>query len=211
MFKFLFKRREKDEFELLIDKFNSNLNKGKFDSALAGYSDFSSAYDKLEFKDKEKYDIQFSLIKEQMIVYMKLEELLISIKSDDMKLMRASLDFIFESMAKLKGNSRLMSFIDSKYSSCSRIYNYKLSKTQFNDKLSELYHLMDEGAYDFALKEFDHLLHYFKKMESYSGKYDSDLYGKLMDMKEDIKLKMLKDQAYSEEAKYTRVKKKKNV
>ncbi len=208
MFKFLFKRREKDEFELLIDRFNSTLNKGNFDSALADYSDFSSAYDKLEFKDKENYDIPFSLIKEQMIVYMKLKELLISIRSEDMKLMRDSLDFIFEAMAKLKGNSKLMSFIDSKYISCSRIYNYKLSKIQFNDKLSELYHFMDEGSYDLALKEFDHLLHCFKKMESYSGNYDSDFYRKLMEIKEDIKLKMLKDQAYSEEAKYTKVKKK---
>jgi hypothetical protein len=205
----LFKRKEKTKFELLFYKIDINLTKGNFNKALANYALLSDEYFKLDLENKEKFDDLYYIMREQLILYMKIKELLLLIKGEDLELIRTGLGVISESRPRLNGNYTLMKFIDRHYLYCQRIYKYKLAKKQFNNKLSGVYHLLREESFENALEEYKDLIFYFNEMDKYSSKSNESTYKKIIELKEHIKVSFLESKAYSTEAKYTKVKKKK--
>ncbi|MBT4334808.1 hypothetical protein HOD61_03260 [archaeon] len=208
MFK-LFKKTEKTKFELLFLKIDSNLSKGNFNKALADYALLSDEYANSSLEDKEKFDDLYFIMREQLTLYMKIKELLLLIKGEDLDLIRIGLDTIFEVRPKLNGNNKLMNFIDKYYVYCQKIYRYKLAKKQFNNQLSEVYHLLREESFESALEEHRDLIFYFNEMDKYSSKSTESTYKKIIELKDHIKIRLLESRAYSTEAKYTKVKKKK--
>ena len=210
MFEFLFKwKKKKSKFEILLTKFNSDLNKKRFDKSLSKYVELRNSYDSLDMEKKEEFDDSFSLVREQMILYMKMKELSISILGNDLELIKSGLNLVFEIRSRIEGIPKLMNFVDKNYRYSSKVYQYKLARKEFNSKLSEVHTLIRERSFDNALIEFKDLLFYFKEMEKYSTSSNVGLYSKLIDLKEHINLNLLESKAYGEPAKYKKVKRKK--
>ncbi|MFH1376219.1 MAG: hypothetical protein ABIH25_01150 [Candidatus Woesearchaeota archaeon] len=196
---FLFKKK-RNNFEKLRDEVNKLLNKRKFDSALARFSDFSDSYNKLKLTKKIEFEEDYSLIKDQLILYMKIKEIDILISDNDLERVRDTLLYIETKMIRLrKGAPALLEYISNQYNNCLNIYHAMVYKENFDENLHNLYNLIEREEYGESLKLFPSLFKSLGDVSDHSN-LNPALYDQLQNLKKEVEVRLLEKKAYGKVA-----------
>ena len=196
-----FKKKKDNEFLDYCNKIKSFFEKGNYDSALARYTKYNYLYGRLPRGKKQEYEIEFKNILNQLLMYVKIEELNVLIKGDDIDLIRESLTYLdFLRNTTFEIDSKYFGFVNNKYDEYLRLFNLKLSSIELDKNLEQIYKLKDEQNFEAALNLFPRLMKKYKELESYSGD-STEIYEKLINLREELKMNLLRSRAYGEVAK----------
>ena len=194
-------KRDEDTFVKYAKRLRKLLNKGNYDSALAKYNRLKAYYDILDDSDKDMHEYEFNSMVKQIMLYLKIDELRVVIKGDDLDLMRDYLnemDYLNNTTFDMPGNYR--KFVMSSYEKYLNEFNYRIVLSEMNELLELVYKLRGEENYDQALHLFPKIMLKFREMSGH-GIDTKETYRQLINLREELKLKLLKMRAYSEEAK----------
>jgi len=196
----IFKRKE-NNFEKVKNDINILIDKGKYDSAISKFSDLSNFYNKLVLTKKIEHKEGYDLIRDQLILYMKVLEIDFLISNNETEKIKETLIFIENNLVRLKmANPLLLNYIKGRYEHYLRVYYVMKHKEEFDDNLNNLYRLVELKEYSKALELFPSILKSFDDI-GYNMSLDPSLYSKLVSLKEEIEMKALKNRAYSKPAK----------
>ncbi len=196
-----FKKKREGEFLDYSNKIRSFFEKGNYDSALARYSKFNYLYSKLSRDKKQEYEIEFKNLLNQLLMYVKIEELKVLVKGDDIDLIKESLNYLdFLRNTTFEIDSKYFGFVNGKYDEYFKLFNLKLASIDLDKDLEQIYKLRDEQNYEAALNLFPKLMKKYKELEIYSED-STEVYNKLIDLREELKMSVLESRAYGEVAK----------
>jgi hypothetical protein len=193
--------RDEDTFVKYAKKLRHMLNKGNYDSALARYNRLKVYYDMLDDSDKAVHEYEFDSMVRQIMLYLKIEELKLIIKGDDLDLMRDYLntvDHLNNTTFDMPGNYR--KFVMGSYDKYLSEFNYRVVLNELNELLELVYKLKGEENYDQALHLFPKIMLKFREMSSY-GVNTKETYTQLINLREELKVGLLELRAYGDAAK----------
>lgn len=193
-------RSHESVFVNYLGKLRKYLDKGNYDSALARYNRLKKYYDLLEEESKLKFSYEFESITKQIMLCMKFEELEVVMGGDDLGLMSDYLeevDYLNNTTFDMPANFR--NFVNNTYEKYMNEFGYKVTLNELNELLDEVYKLRDEQNFDFALNMFPKVMSKFKELKSYDVDVD-EVHSRLIGLRENLKVGLLKMKAYSDEA-----------
>lgn len=196
----MFKRNE-DTFVNYAKKLRKLLNKGDYDSALARYNRLKAYYDILDDGDKAMHEYEFNSMVRQIMLYLKIDELRLVIKGDDLDLMRDYLnemDYLNNTTFDMPANYR--KFVMSSYDKYLNEFNYRVVLSELNELLELVYKLKGEENYDQALHLFPKIMLKFREMRGY-GIDTRETYMQLINLRDELKIGLLELRAYGDAAK----------
>ena len=183
------------------EKIRKFLDRGNYDAALARYTKFDSYYKKLSEEKKLEYEEEYKSLLNQLLIYMKIQQLDVIIRGDNMDLIKDTLNYL-EDMSKKVGNVSVNyeNFVRMEYKKFYNEYSHKLVLVELNEILEKIYKLRAEQNYDLALELFPELMKKYKDLEDYVPDKSKKLLEELIALREELKEKLLEFRAYSEVA-----------
>jgi hypothetical protein len=194
-------KRDENSFVWYAKKLRKLLNKGNHDSALARYNRLKAYYDMLDDDKKLIHEYEFNSMVKQIMLYLKIDELRVVIKGDDLDLMRDYLnemDYLNNTTFDMPANYR--KFVMSSYEKYLNEFNYRIVLSELNELLELVYKLKSEENFDQALHLFPKIMFKFREMSGH-GVDTKETYRELINLREELKVELLKLRAYSSEAK----------
>lgn len=183
------------KFSLRIKKF---LNVGNFDSAIARYNEFEKRYKGLDEDKKEEYREEYESLVKQLLIYMKIRDLNVIINGDNIELIKSSLNYLKDMQEDTIGlPEKYSSFVKSKYSEFYNRYCYKLALLELNKTLERVYKLKDEQNFDMALEFFPEVMIKYRELEEYLPGESKKIFGKLIELREELKMDLIEFKAHS--------------
>ena len=192
----MFFKAKKENYWTIKNSILSNLEKGKFNESLASYYKLQEEFNILENKDSKQQE--FDEISNFLILYMNALDLL----RHCMMLEIDELEEKLERLNKLKQETqnislKLNNFVENVYEKASKVCRFKHAEQDFNDKLSEIEHLVGDGSFDFALQRYKELQVIKSNMDYFSDKKDPLLDRKIEQLKRFLQVGYLRLRAYS--------------
>lgn len=193
----MFFKTKNNTFEEVNNFIISELEKKKFDSALATYHQLKQIYD--SSKNQEKYTEEFNLTTRRLLLVAKIQELheLIHTKK---------IDEIWQDLSEIRINLKerennlpnFYNYIDKQYERYLRVYLYKQKKEELKIQIDKIHKFMEEENYDFALMQFPETMRIYNEMCTYHR--NEEIIKELEQLKSQIKMNIMKQRAYSEPA-----------
>lgn len=194
-------KKKKNNFEKIKEEISKLIDDGDFDSAISKFFELGDSYDKLVSRKKVEYEGDYNLIRDQLILYMKIKEIDFLISNNELEKLRLDLLFIESKVLSFnKASPVLLNYISEKYNHYLDVYNAMVHKEEFDSSLNNLYQFIELGEYSKALELFPSI---FKSFEDLGGIFNLDplLYDKLLSLKKDVEMRALKSKAYGKVAK----------
>ena len=194
------------EFKDLLSKVNELIKNKRFDEAIKYYIKIHDSFEKLPLVRKDQVKKHVSLIYNELIVYMNVNEAYKIAKEGDIKILKNKLEHIYElslDLWNVKDASELLKYVHNKYIYSLNVYVYKTSLKEFAEKYVEARTLINERKFDGAIKIYSELLVYYNNLLKYE-KNDTiklDLYNKMKELYLDLSCKKSLSDAYSKEKK----------
>jgi len=183
------------KFSTKIKKF---LDVGNFDSAIARYTEFEKRFKKLDSEKKEEYREEYESVVKQLLIYMKIRDLNVIINGDDVVLINSSLNYLKDIQEDTIGMpEKYSNFVKNKYLGFYNRYSYKLALLELNKSLDRVYKLKDEQNYDMALEFFPEVMKKYRELEEYLPGESKKVFGKLIELREELKLDLMEFRAHS--------------
>jgi hypothetical protein len=192
----MFFKREKNKFERIRDEIKELIGAGDFESAIGKFASFSDAFNGLRADRRAKFQGDYEIIRDGLILYLKLEEFEVFIGGNEVDKFREGLLYMEEELKRLgRVDNRLLNYVRERYNHYLGIYYVMLHKREFDDNLQRLYYFLENKEYGKALELFPDLFRAFEDI-SLSANIDKGLYENLVRLKKEIEMKMLKEKAY---------------
>ena len=199
----IFKKKYVKINELLRKAFY-HLENSEFDESLKYYSDTRKLFELMSETDKTSNLVRnFSVYSNSMETYLGIKEALILAQDNRMDDLKHNLDFIWSIKDNIKGVESIRNFAQINYKYCMNIYLYNIHKKEFLKQIEDIYSLLYSGWTEESMKKYSVLLKTYNSLVKY-GDYSTRamLHNKIMDIYREIRMKRLKEQAYSEVAEY---------
>ena len=166
----MFFKKRKDSFVAYAKKIRWMLDKGNHDMALARYDRLKDYYDLMDSEKQSMYESEFNSLMNQLILYLKLEELDLLVKGDDIDLMRDGLNEVEYLLNETYGISpSYFGFVNSKRKKLLKEFNCKLVMSELDSLLKKVHKLKDEQNFDQALHMFPKVMDKYKELREYSS------------------------------------------
>jgi hypothetical protein len=189
---------KKGKFVRYSKRVRQLLDKGNYDGAIARYNKFDGYYKLLSEEKKLEYKKEYESLLNQLLIYMKIRDLNVIIKGDDVHLIEDSLKYIEYLSGRVgKVSENYKKFVKAKYHGFHKEHDYKLALKDLNEVLEKVYKLRDEQNYDGALLLFPELMKKYRELEVYLPEKAKELLKELIDLREELKFELLEFRAYS--------------
>ncbi len=194
------------EFRELLDKATNYIKNKRFDDAIKLYMEIHDSFDKLPLIRKDELRKEVSLLYNELIVYMDVNDAYLMAQEGNVKVLKEKLEHIYElslDLWNVKDANELLKYVGEKYKYGLNIYTYKVSKEEFNKKYSEAKDLIHERKFDKAIKVYAQLLVYYNNLLKYEKDEEIklDLYNKMKELYLNLSYKQTINDAYNKEVK----------
>ncbi len=194
------KKKQKSKFILLKEEIDRFLEERRLSAALALFNDFYNTYQGYDEEHKNNHRHDFFQTKDKLTLLMKIDELLQVIKTNDLEEIKERLNEI-EELTNQEIEylpKRMIKYVQHHYEHSKKIYNYRIKKQELDASIKKVRDLLTEQHYDIALKFFPEIMQKYNEVASIRA--NDELLGEIQELKAHIKMSLLKQGAYSEEA-----------
>jgi len=194
------KKKPKNKFTQLKEEIEMDLERRRLASAMAMYNDFLNTYEKFNDQAKEFYRGDFFQTQNKLMLLLKVDELLQMIKTNELEEIKERLNEI-ENLTQNQIETipeRLFNHVKHHYNQAYKIYQYRIIKAELDKKLKKVHDLLTEQNYDIALKFFPEIRRLYNQSAFFHP--DDNLLRNIEELKAHIKMSLLKQGAYTDEA-----------
>jgi len=196
----MFWKKPKSRFIQLKEEIDFALSERRLSAAIALFNDFDNTYAGYNETYKEQYRHIYFQTKNKLILLMKVEELLQIIKTDNLEEIKFRLNEIEqltnENIQELP--QRTYNYVSHHFNQSKKVYLYKLREKELDVLIKRVHDLLTEQNYDFALRLFPDIMKAYNNIASI--KPNDELFEEIQELKTHIKMSLMKQRAYTDEA-----------